>query len=134
MDDRSYAMLLHLSALGGLVIGMFFLGPLILWLVRKDRSPFVDAEGRGAVNFHLSMLLYAVAAGVLAMVITIATLGLGLLLLMPLLFVGVFAWIVLSVVFPIVAAVKANQGLPSRYPLSIRFIRPPGPYAAAAPQ
>lgn len=123
MDDRQYTLLLHLSALAGVIVGFFFLGPLILWLVRKDQSSFVDRHGRGAVDFHLSMLLYGFGGFLLYMVLAIATFGLGGLLLLPLLLVGALALVVLSIVFPIIAGAKANQGHEYRYPLAIRFLR-----------
>ncbi|MHB1261454.1 MAG: DUF4870 domain-containing protein [Thermoplasmatota archaeon] len=125
-EERSYAMLLHLSALAGLLIGFFFIGPLILWIVKKDASPFIDRHGRAAVNFHLSLMAYAVGAIVLIGFIAIVTLGLGVLLLLPLIIVGALALGVLSIVFPIVACIRAQAGQEYAYPLSIRFIPPPG--------
>lgn len=122
MDDRQYAMLLHLSALAGLLIGFFFLGPLILWLIKKE-SPFVDHHGRGAMNFHLSMLIYAAGFAVLFGFVTIVTLGIGALLMLPLLFLVTFAAIVLLILFPILAAVQASQGRAYRYPLAIPLFR-----------
>ena len=122
MDDRQYAMLLHLSALAGLLIGFFFVGPLILWLVKRD-SPFVDQHGRAAMDFHLSMLIYAVAGSLLVGLVAVFTLGLGVLLLLPVIILVALAAMVLFVLFPILAAVQANQGRPYRYPLSIPLLR-----------
>jgi hypothetical protein len=125
-EERTYAMLLHLSALAGLLIGGgFILGPLIMWLVKKEASPFVDRHGRAAVNFHLSLLAYAIGGAVLIGIIAIATLGLGVLLLIPVIILGAIALAVLAVVFPIIACLRAQAGLEYAYPMSIRFIPPP---------
>lgn len=122
MDERQYTMLLHLSALAGFLIGgLFFLGPLIMWLIKKD-SPFVDHHGRSAMNFHLSLIIYAFAAGLLFALVAIVTLGIGVLLLIPFLFIALIAVTVLLILFPILAAVQANKGQPYRYPLAIPLL------------
>ena len=110
-DVRRWAMLCHLAALVGLLgngVG-FLLGPLIVWLLRKEDHPFVDEQGKEAVNFQLSMFL-------------------ALFLCIPLLFViiGIFLMVLIGIVMtilPIVAAIRANDGVPYRYPLTIRFLR-----------
>lgn len=123
-DDRQYAMLLHLSALAGFLFGgLLFLGPLIMWLIRKDQSPFVDRHGRAAVDFHISLLIYGLAATLLLVVVAVATLGLGILLLIPAIIVGALLVLVLTIVFPILAALKANDGLEYRYPLAIPLLQ-----------
>jgi hypothetical protein len=88
---------------------MSFVGPLILWLIKREGNPFVDEQGKEAVNFQLSILLYVVVCSFLTIIVIGA-------LLMPL--VGLF-----DVIFIIVAAVKANDGVNYRYPLCIRFIK-----------
>lgn len=124
-DERNYAMLLHLSALAGIFIGFFFLGPLVMWLVKKDQSAFVDRHGRAALDFHISMFVYAVAGALLIGLVTIATLGIGLLLMLPLIILVAIAYGVLLIVFPIIAGVKANHGQPYDYPMSFRMLRRP---------
>jgi uncharacterized Tic20 family protein len=122
-EERQYAMFLHISALAGLVLGgFFFLGPLIMWLIKKDESAFVDRHGRSALNFYISLVVYAVAAGVLLVLIAVVTLGLGLILLIPLIVVVGIAAAVLLILLPVLAAMKAREGQEYRYPLSIRFI------------
>lgn len=103
-DERSWAMGCHLIAL---VTG--FVGPLILWLIKREGNSFVDAQGKEAVNFQISILLYAVICSFLTVIVIGA-------LLLPL--VGL-----LDVIFLIVAAVKANEGVNYRYPMCIRFIK-----------
>ena len=111
---RTYGMLTHLSAFGGALVALAFVGPLIMWLVRRDEHPFIDHHGKEALNFNLSMLLY----GVIGIVASVATLGIGLVVVAPAAVVFFVTWVVTT----IVAAVKANNGEGYRYPLTIRFI------------
>lgn len=104
-------MLVHLSAftaLCGLPFGHIAV-PLLIWALRKDRMPFVDDQGKEAVNFQISMTLYLAAALVLSWVVV------GLLLLPPL----VAAWFY----FVIRAAVRAQRGFTYRYPLTFRPLK-----------
>jgi uncharacterized Tic20 family protein len=108
---RKWAMACHLVALVGLIgngIG-FLLAPLIVWLVKKDEHPFIDEQGKEAVNFQLTMLAAAIVSGLLVLVlIGIVLLGLV---------------ILAMVVFPIIGAIKANDGEHYRYPFSFRLIK-----------
>ena len=109
-EARRWATICHLSALVGLLgngIG-FILAPLIIWLIKRNDHPFLNEQGKEAVNFQLSMLLAAVVSGVLTLVF------IGFLLLALV--------VVLMVVFPIVAAMRASEGTHYRYPLTIRFL------------
>jgi uncharacterized Tic20 family protein len=109
LAERRWAMFLHLSLLAGLVVpGAGLALPIILWQVKKDEFPILDQHGRNAVNWIISALIYG-AAGVL-----LAFVGIGLVLL------GALAFC--AVLFPILAAVKANDGRVWAYPLSIRFL------------
>jgi uncharacterized Tic20 family protein len=110
-EARKWAMVCHVIALVGLLgngIG-FLLGPLIVWLLKREDHPFVDAQGKEAVNFQITMLIVACICGLLALVF------IGFLLL------GIVALIM--VILPIIAAIKANDGVDYRYPFSIRFIK-----------
>lgn len=102
-DEKLWSTLVHL---GGLFFG--FLAPLIGFLVLKDRGPFVRAHTATALNFQLTLIIAYVVGGILSIVI-----------------IGIFILIaayVLNIVFCIIAAVKANQGQPYTYPLSIPFV------------
>lgn len=112
---RTFGMLTHLSAFAGAVIALAFVGPLVMWLIRRDEHPFLDHHGKEALNFNLSMLLYAV----IGIVASVATLGLGLVIVGPAAIVFFVTWVVTT----IVGAVKANAGEGYRYPLTIRFIK-----------
>ncbi|MDH3197944.1 MAG: DUF4870 domain-containing protein [Candidatus Krumholzibacteria bacterium] len=110
-EARKWAMICHIIALVGLLangVG-YLLGPLIVWLLKKEDDPFIDEQGKEAVNFQITMFI-ALFAGALLLVI-----GVGILLLIA---VGI-----LMTVFPIIGAVKANEGVHYRYPLSYRFIK-----------
>lgn len=102
-DDRTMAMLAHLLGILG------FLGPLIIWLIKKDQSPFVNDQGKEALNFHLTLLI--------GWVVGVATICLGVGL-----FIVPLVWVV-GTVFSIIAALKANNGVAYRYPIAIRFIK-----------
>ena len=86
-----------------------FLGPLIIWLLKKDESPSVDTNGKESLNFQISMLIYTIIAGIS----TVILIGI---VLMP-------AVAIFNVVMVITAAVKVNKGEEFRYPLCLRFIK-----------
>jgi len=110
-EVRKWAMLCHLASLAGLLgngLG-FVLGPLIVWLIKRDEHPYIDEQGKESLNFQLTMLLALIAAAFLCLII------IGLLILPVIL--------LLMVIFPILAAVRTNRGESFRYPLTIRMIR-----------
>ena len=102
-DDKTMATLAH-------VLGIFtsFVGPLIIWMVKKDQSPFVDDQGKEALNFQLTLLIgYVISA-----IGTVICIG-------PFIAMGLS---VVAIVFGIMGAVAANKGEAYRYPVNIRFI------------
>lgn len=109
-DDKTFGMLCHLAALSGLIIPFgTIIGPLVVWLLKKEQSPYVDAQGKEALNFQISMTIYLVISSILIIVLIgiLTTIVLGI------------AWLILT----IVGAVRANDGQHYRYPLTIRFIK-----------
>ncbi len=117
-EERTVGMLAHLLAFAGLAFPLGNLvGPLVVWLVRKDRMPYVDEQGRESLNFNATMTL----ATLFGIVTTPMLVGL---LILPVVFL---TWFVMTVV----AAISAHSGTRFRYPLSIRFLGPapatPGP-------
>jgi Uncharacterized protein conserved in bacteria len=103
-------MLAHLSALAGFIIPLgTFLGPFIVWQIKKNEMPSVVPHAKAALNFQLSCLLYAIVSAILIVVLV------GLFLLFA---VGIF-----SLVCTIIAAIKANNGEPWKYPLSLNLIK-----------
>lgn len=117
-DIRNWGVGAHLSGYVGFVAAFAFLGPLVVWLIKRDAHPFIDHHGKEALNFQLSVLLYLVVGAIAAIPIAIFTVGLGLLVLIPVGLALAVAWLVL----PIVAAVRASNGEGYRYPVTIRFI------------
>lgn len=103
-DDKIWIILCHLS----LLLGVGLLLPLIVYLVKKDDSPAIGEQAREALNFHISVYLYGIVCFILVFVVIGA-------FLLPLL--GLF-----SAVFAIVAAIKASEGKPYRYPMTIRLV------------
>ena len=112
-DACMWAMFCHLAGLGGFLPIAPVLGgiiaPLIIWQIKKDQFPFVDEQGKEAVNFQISILIYLLVAGLLCF----ACIGIAVL---P-------AVYIFDVVFLLIAGVKANNGEHYRYPLTIRFIK-----------
>lgn len=112
---RDWAMVAHLSALVGLLgngIG-FVLGPLVVWLWKRDDDEFIKEQALEALNFQITMLLAAIAAVLLMLTVVGIVVGVLLIIL-----VGV-----LMVVMPIVAAVQAKKGMHYRYPWSLRLVK-----------
>lgn len=85
------------------------IGPLVLWLVKKDSSRFLDEVGKETVNFQITLLIAVVISIILCFVL------IGALLLFA---IGVYALVTI-----IIAAIKANDGVVYRYPVNIRFIK-----------
>lgn len=112
MDANQWALFLHLSQLAGYFLpGLGFAAPIVIWLVQKTPFPALDEHGKMVTNWMISLLIYSVASGIIAA----ATCGVGTVLFAPLL--------VVAVVFPILGAIKASEGVLWSYPLTIRFIK-----------
>ncbi|MFD1722180.1 DUF4870 domain-containing protein [Amnibacterium endophyticum] len=111
-NERLWAVMSHVSALVGIVVGVGtigWLGPLIIFLVFKDRSPFVRQQAATTLNFQITMAI----ASVIAIALWIVLVG----------FLLTAAIYVVTIVFSIIAAVSANKGRPYTYPLSFPMIR-----------
>lgn len=121
-QERQWAMFAHLSALlGGILttgwagsIGCF-IGPLVIWLVKKDTMAFAGEQAREALNFNITVAIIFLVLFLL----TIFTLGIGIIITAPLMFIVGIAWLVLT----IVAAIKANDGVAYRYPVALRLVK-----------
>lgn len=113
-DSRNLAVVAHLSSLVGLAGVPGFIGPLVVWLLHRDRDPWVAEQARDALNFNLSLLIYA--GGALAL--TVLTLGLGLLVVVPAAVLAAVGWLAAT----ILAAIRAADGKRYRYPLTLELI------------
>lgn len=100
-DDRTWAMLAHISPL----VGLGFIGPLVVWLIYKDKSPFVADQAKEALNFSLAVL-------VAVLVLCATCIGV---LVAPVVSIG-------AIVYGIIAAMESNKGVWYRYPYTIRMI------------
>lgn len=103
-DERTMGILAHVLSL---VIG--FIGPLIIYLVKKDESQFVKENAKESLNFQLTVILGYIISGILAVII------IGFVLM------GIIA--VADLVLVIVASIKASENKIYRYPINIRFIK-----------
>lgn len=106
---RLWAMWCHLGSLSGFVGFPFgsILVPAIIWLLRRNDDPFIDAHGRESLSFQVSLLIYCIVAAILCFVL------IGFVLL-PVLYI-------FGLVVVIKASMRANDGLPYRYPFTIHF-------------
>ena len=121
-DERQWAMFAHLAALaGGIVTAGWaaslgcILGPLVIWMMKKETMPFVDDQGKEALNFNITVGIVFLALWVL----TFMTLGIGILLTGPLMLIVGLAWLVVT----IMAAIKAHEGVAYRYPFALRLVK-----------
>ncbi len=109
-QDRQLIVLTHLSQLITLVIGFgSLILPLILWSSNKERVFKMDEHGKNILNFQISLIIYSIIC-----IPLILFLGLGIL--------GLIALGIISIVFPIINAIKASNGETPKYPLSLSFI------------
>lgn len=116
-DDKLFGMLCHLSSFSTILIPMgFILGPLIIWLIKKDSSAFVNDQGKEALNFQISMIVYGIAGSIICAILMLVVIGFILLIL---LWIGIgLLWLIMT----IIASVRAYEGQTFRYPITIRFI------------
>ncbi len=110
-DARLWASLCHFSAFALFVLPSFgqIVGPLIVWLIKKNVFPLVDDQGKEVLNFQISVTIYALLCVPLCCVM------IG--------FVLLGALLIFSIVMTIIGGVKASKGIAYRYPLCIRFIK-----------
>lgn len=121
-EERQWAMFAHLSALlGALVTAGWaasigcFIGPLVIWLLKKETMPFAGEQAREALNFNITL------AGIMLVLFLfgLLTLGIGFIISLPLmLIIGIAA-----LVFIIIAAIKSNDGVRYRYPVALRLVK-----------
>lgn len=102
-EENMWAMLCHLS-----VFLLGWLGPLVIWLIQREKMPLVDDQGKEALNFQISLIIYSM----ICVPFIFALIGVFMLLAL-----GVF-----SLVVTIIGAMQAYQGIAYRYPLCIRLI------------
>lgn len=113
-DARTWAVFCHLSPLLGVLLSvglLNFVGPLVIWLVKKDQYPYVDDQGKEALNFQLTLLILSLVC----VAITLVSCGAA--------FPIVFVPLILQIVFSIISSMAANKGEYYRYPYNIRIVK-----------
>ncbi len=110
-DSRMWAMFSHLAAFASVFIPIIggVVGPLVVWLIKKEEMPFVDDQGKESINFQITMAI----GFFISFLLTFVVIGIPLLLLLGL----------ADLILIIIAAIKANDGVQYRYPFAIRFIK-----------
>ena len=108
--SREWCMMLHLSLLAGHVVAFGgIIAPIVIWQTQKAEYPEIDVHGKNAVNWLITWVLYMIVSVILCFVFV------GI----PLVIVGA----VLGIVFPIIAGLKANEGIVWKYPMAIPFLK-----------
>ncbi|MEM1115538.1 MAG: DUF4870 domain-containing protein [Bacteroidota bacterium] len=108
-DERTWGLIAHLSALSGFVIPFGnILGPLVVWLTKRDQSAFVADQAKEALNFQITLSI----AVVLGVVLIFVLIGIPILMILGL----------AALVMPIIAGIRANEGRRYRYPLTLRLV------------
>tara|TARA_Y100000589_G_scaffold74904_1_gene68432 strand:+ start:227 stop:628 length:402 start_codon:yes stop_codon:yes gene_type:complete len=110
MPINQYLMFMHLSQFLNFIIPFGGIAcPLVMWLTKKDIDPLIDRHGKNITNWIISSFIYSLASLVLIFLI-----------------IGIFSLIavgICSVIFTIIGAIKANDGVEYKYPLTITFIK-----------
>ncbi|MEL6538793.1 MAG: DUF4870 domain-containing protein [Bacteroidota bacterium] len=110
MEINSYLLLLHVSQFAGYIApGLGFLVPIVMWVSNRDLYPEIDRHGKEVVNWIITLFIFCAIAGFLSLFL----IGIPMLVILG----------VLGVIFPIIGAVRANEGEFWAYPLTIRFIK-----------
>lgn len=115
-EEKTWALFGHLSAFTAFFTGIgMVLGPLIVWLIKRDTMPFVADQAKEALNFNITVALVALALWLFVLV----TIGLGIFIAGPVGLIIFVGWIV----FTIIAAINASNGTWYRYPFTLRLIK-----------
>lgn len=114
-EEKNWAMLCHLSALLGFVLvpSANIWAPLVVWILKKDASPFVDDQGKESLNFHISLWIHTLVSSLLLFTV----------ILIPLVFILWGLIYLVGLIYTILAAVAASNGRFYRYPFTIRFFK-----------
>jgi len=109
-EEKQWAMFAHLSALAGCIIPFgSIIGPLVIWQIKKNEMPFVDDQGKEALNFQIT----AAIAAIISVALIIVLIG----------FLLIWAVAIADLVFIILASIAANNGTAYRYPVALRLIK-----------
>lgn len=116
-EQKTWGMIAHLSALIGFLIPFGnVLGPLVVWLIKKDTMPFVDDQGKEALNFNITVAIVVTGLMIVGTVLLVILIGFLFYILAGI--IGIAA-----LVFMIIGGIKANEGVSYRYPYIFRLIK-----------
>jgi len=108
-EEKNFAMFCHLSAFAGYLIPFgSIIAPLIIWLLKKDESEYVDYHGKESLNFQITMLIAFIISFFLIFII----IGIPMLIVL----------VVFQLIVVIIAGIKSNEGVYFRYPFCLRLI------------
>ena len=110
LEERTWCMLMHLSQLLIFAGGIGVAAPIVMWAISKDDSRQANRHGLVIINWYISALIYGVVSGLLCMIVVGIPMALAL--------------AALTVIFPIIGAMKSNEGTLWKYPLTIQFFDP----------
>lgn len=109
-EQKQMGMFLHLSQLLNIIVPFAgIIVPVVIWQVKKDEIPALDAHGKMVTNWLISSLIYMVVS----LVLTLVLIGI----------LGIIAVVIMGVIFPIIGGIKANNGELWEYPLTIKFLK-----------
>ena len=109
-EQKQMGMFVHLSQLLNLILPPAgIIVPIVLWQMKKEETPALDAHGKMVVNWLISSVIYFTVSAVLSIIL------IG--------FLGLIALGIMSIVFPIIGGIKANNGELWEYPLTIKFLK-----------
>lgn len=110
-DEKNWGVYCHIATILGVFVPVLgnFLGPLVVWLMKKEEIPFVEDQGKEVLNFQITLLLISIAAGFLSAIF----IGIIILWLLP------FYWLICT----IVGSMNASKGVAFRYPVTLRLIK-----------
>jgi len=109
MEEKTFCMLMHLSQFLVYFTGIGVIAPIVMWLTNQGKSEFIDAHGKSVTNWLISWFIYGTVSVILSCFIIGYFTGLAL--------------IIIGIIFPIIAAMKANNGENYKYPLTFTFIK-----------
>lgn len=111
---RTWGLILHLSMLAGALIPLGgYIIPIVIWQMKKSEFPGIDRHGKNAVNWMITAFIFAVACVILIVTVIGAIIGIP----------GLWALGLISLAFPVIAAIKANGGEAWKYPLAFEFLK-----------
>jgi len=108
-NEKTWAMLCHAATFATFIPFGNIIGPLVIWILKKDAMPFVNDQGKEALNFQISIMIYYAVSALLIF-------GLVGIVLLP-------AVAIFGLVMTIIAIIKVSEGRPFRYPLCMRFVK-----------